>query len=146
MDARIAVSRTDRGSECQDSTYALSIFRRRPHRGGHTRRMASSDDDETRAEIGRLKSLPLDQLAGEVRAVMAAVPTDADRGRLSPHDIAAKMAPGFARLSQDEIWELEELVGEGVQVLSQQGLAQCAVVGTDRRLQWVLTRLGRGTT
>jgi hypothetical protein len=108
--------------------------------------MGSSSDDETRTEIRRLEALSTDQLSTEVRAVMATAMTNADRGRLSTHDIAIKMAPGAARLSQDEIWELDELVGEGVQLLARDGLAQCTVVGTDRRLQWVLTRLGRSRT
>jgi hypothetical protein len=55
-------------------------------------------------------------------------------------------SPGVQRLAQDEIWACEELVGEGVQALEHQGLVQCAVVGTDRRVQWVLTRLGRSAT
>jgi hypothetical protein len=30
--------------------------------------------------------------------------------------MAGRIVPGFIRLSQDEIWELEELIGEGVQL------------------------------
>jgi hypothetical protein len=34
-------------------------------------------------------------------------------------------------------------MGEGVQLLEHARVAECAVVGTDRRPQWVLTRRGR---
>jgi nuclear transport factor 2 (NTF2) superfamily protein len=53
------------------------------------------------------------------------------------------MVPDYLRQSQDQVWELQELIGEGVQRLEHACLAQCTVVGTDRRLQWVLTRRGR---
>jgi hypothetical protein len=112
--------------------------------GGGDKHDPSQDPDAVaRTEIARLKSLPLERLASEVVAVGFPPTNTVDRGRVSVHDIALKMVSGVSRLSQDEIWELDELVGEGVQALEHDGLAQCTVVGTDRRLQWVLTRSGR---
>jgi hypothetical protein len=108
--------------------------KRDDHRGG---------DSEAQTGIERLNALSLELLAADVMAV-GFTPTDtSDSGRVSVHDIALKLVPGVSRLSQEEIWSLDELVGEGVQFLEHAGLAQCTVVGTDRRLQWVLTRRGR---
>jgi hypothetical protein len=107
--------------------------------------MSAYNDDESRAQIERLSALPLGQLAAEIIAMMLTVVGNGDRGRVSVHDIALKAVPGIARLPQEEIWGLDELLGEGIQALEQEGLAQCTVVGTDRRLQWVLTRRGRAT-
>jgi hypothetical protein len=106
---------------------------------------SENGDDGTQAEIARLGALPLEQLAAQINAAMFALVGNGDRGRVSVHDLALAMVPGTGRLPQDEIWSLEELVGEGIQTLEHDGLAQCTVVGTDRRLQWVLTRRGRST-
>jgi hypothetical protein len=106
----------------------------------------NSGDEVARAEIDRLKALTLEQLASQVIAAMSIPIDNGSRGRLSVHDLAVKMVPGVARLPQDEIWGLDELVGEGVQLLEHEGLAQCTLAGLDRRLQWVLTRRGRSAT
>lgn len=103
----------------------------------------AGSSSDPRIEIDRLGSLPLDQLAAELIARGFKLEDSDGRGRASVHDMAERMVPGFKRQSQDQIWELEELIGEGVQVLEHAGLAQCTVVGVDRRLQWVLTRRGR---
>lgn len=106
-------------------------------------------DDETaagggaEAEIARIRSLSPSQIAAEVIARGFDLGDTVDRGRASVHDMAARMVPDFIRQSQDEIWELEELIGEGVQLLALAALVQCTIVGADRRLQWVLTRRGR---
>jgi hypothetical protein len=117
-------------------------------RNWHTRFMfgkSENSDDGTQAEIARLSGLPLEQLASQIKAAMSVLIDNGDRGRVSVHDLALTMVPGVVRLPQDEIWSLDELVGEGIQMLEHDGLAQCTVVGTDRRLQWVLTRRGRST-
>jgi hypothetical protein len=115
-----------------------------PRFGGSDKRDDHQDGgNDAQQEIGRLKLLPLEQLAAELIGA-AFPPVDAsERGRVSVHDMALKLVPGSLRLPQEAVWELDELVGEGVQYLEHAGLAQCTVVGTDRRLQWVLTRLGR---
>ena len=95
------------------------------------------------SEIARLGSLAPEGLAAEVVAHGFTLDDASDRGRASVHDMAQRMVPGILRESQDQIWALEELVGEGVQLLEHACLAQCTVVGADRRLQWVLTRRGR---
>ena len=100
-------------------------------------------DAATRAEIEHLHSLPLDQLAAEVIARGFTHDESPDGGRISVHAMAQGMVPDMLWLPQKEIWGLEGLVGEGVQLLEHAGLAQTIVVETDRRLQWVLTRRGR---
>jgi hypothetical protein len=110
---------------------------------GSSGNSGNSDDEAARAEIARLMALTLEQLASQVIVAMSIPIDNGSRGRVSVHDLALKMVPGVARLPQDEIWGLDELVGEGVQILEHEGLAQCTVTGIDRRLQWVLTRSGR---
>jgi hypothetical protein len=87
--------------------------------------------------------LSLEQLAEEVISRGFSHDETADGGRTSVHDLAQNMVPDFLRGSQEQIWEVEGLIGEGVQLLAQGRLVQCTVVGADRRLQWVLTRRGR---
>lgn len=101
-----------------------------------------SGSGDTQGEIARLRSLPLEQLASEVIARGFPPADTPDRGRASVHDMAQLMVPDILRTPQDTIWEVEELIGEGVQLLQRAGLAQCNIVGADRRLQWVLTRRG----
>jgi hypothetical protein len=93
--------------------------------------------------MDRLRGLPLGQLAADVIARGFDRDNRSDRGRASVHDMAQRMVPGYVRQSQDLVWELQELIGEGVQVLEHARLVQCTIVGTDRRIQWVLTRRGR---
>jgi hypothetical protein len=95
------------------------------------------------AELDRLRALPLGELAAEVIARGFDPDDKTDRGRTSVHEMALRMVPDYLFQSQDQIWELQELVGEGVQLLEHARLVQCTVVGTDRRIQWVLTRRGR---
>jgi hypothetical protein len=105
-----------------------------------------SATDDTQATIERLNALSLEELAAQVKSVMLAATGNADRGRLSVHDIALTMVPNSVRLEQDAIWALDELIGEGIQQLEHTGQVQCTVVATDRRLEWVLTRLGRNNS
>ena len=107
------------------------------------KRDSQGEDAAARAEIERLRSLPLDQLAADVIARGFTHDESSDGGRISVRAMAQRMVPGALRLPQKEIWGLDGLVGEGVQVLEHAGLAQCIVVAEDRRLQWVLTRRGQ---
>jgi hypothetical protein len=66
-----------------------------------------------------------------------------DCGRTSVLDMAQRMVPHLLRQPHDQISEVQELIGEGAQLLEHARLAQCTVVGNDRTLQWVLTRRGR---
>jgi hypothetical protein len=102
------------------------------------------DESGVEAEVSRLRSLPLDQLAAEVLTRGFTVGDAGDHGRISVLDLAKLLVPGFLRLPQEEVWEVEELIGEGVQLLEHARLVQCTVAGIDRHLQWVLTRSGRG--
>jgi len=99
--------------------------------------------DGVRSEVDRLRGLSLEQLAAEVFARGFDLDNNAHHGRTSVHDMALRMVPHYLLQSQDQIWELEELIGEGVQLLEHARLAQCTVVAEDRRIQWVLTRRGR---
>jgi hypothetical protein len=99
--------------------------------------------DGVRSETDRLSALPLGQLAAEVIARGFDLEDKGDHGRTSVHEMALRMVPDYLFQSQDQIWELQELIGEGVQLLEHARLVQCTVVGTDRRIQWVLTRRGR---
>ena len=101
------------------------------------------EDAVARAEIERLRSLPLEQLAVEVIGRGFTHDESPDGGRISVRAMAHRMVPGALRLPQKEIWGLDGLVGEGVQLLEHASLAQTIVVATDRTLQWVLTRRGR---
>jgi hypothetical protein len=53
------------------------------------------------------------------------------------------MVPGAARLEQGAYQGLNELIGEGVQVLEHAGLVQPTVWGGTRGLYFVATRLGK---
>jgi hypothetical protein len=110
---------------------------------GNKRDPDAGDEVDSGSEVARLRHLAPEELAAEVIAHGFALDDSSDRGRASVHDMAQRMVPGILRESQDQIWALEELIGEGVQLLEHARLAQCTVVGADRRLQWVLTRGGR---
>jgi hypothetical protein len=69
-------------------------------------------------EIDRLRSLSPELIAAEVIARGFELGATNDRGRASVHDMAQRMVPDFLRQPQDQIWELEELIGEGVQLLA----------------------------
>jgi hypothetical protein len=112
--------------------------------GGTNKRDADRGGESgTRSEVDRLGSLPLEQLAEEVIARGFKLDDTENRGRASVHDVAERMVPDYLRQSQEQVWDLQELIGEGVQLLEHAALAQCTIVGNDRRLQWVLTRRGR---
>jgi hypothetical protein len=98
---------------------------------------------EVQVEVERLNDLTLPQLASEVMVRGFGPDCPAEDGRPSTRMIVDAMLPGANRLEQGAYQGLNELIGEGMQVLEHAGLVQSTVWGGKGGLYFVATRLGK---
>ena len=108
----------------------------------------SKNDDQARAaaaqaEVDRLSSLPLPQLAAEVMTRGFGPDGPAEDGLPSVSMIVDTFVPGLAHLDDASHQRMEEVVGEGVQVLEHASLVRSTVWGGEGGLYYTATRLGR---
>ena len=94
-------------------------------------------------EVQRLGALALPELASEVMVRGFGPDCPADDGRPSVRMITDLLVPGGVRLEQGAYQGLNDLIGEGVQVLERAGLVQSTVWGGKGGLYFVATRLGK---
>jgi hypothetical protein len=94
-------------------------------------------------EVERLSALPLPELASEVMTRGFGPDCPADDGRPSVRMIADLLVPGGVRLEQGAYQGLNDLIGEGVQVLEHAGLVLSTVWGGKGGLYFVATRRGK---
>jgi hypothetical protein len=94
-------------------------------------------------EVERLSALALPVLASEVMVRGFGSECPADDGRPSVRMITDLLVPGGARLEQGAYQGLNELIGEGVQVLEHAGLVLPTIWGGKGGLYFVATRLGK---
>jgi hypothetical protein len=94
-------------------------------------------------EVERLSALALPALASEVMTRGFGPECPADDGRPSVRQITDLLVPGGVRLEQGAYQGLNDLIGEGVQVLEHAGLVQSTVWGAKGGLYFVATRLGK---
>ena len=94
-------------------------------------------------EVERLGALPLQELASEVMVRGFGPECPAGDGRPSVRMITDLMVPGGARLEQGAYQGLNELIGEGMQVLEHAGLVLSTIWGGKGGLYFVATRLGK---
>jgi hypothetical protein len=94
-------------------------------------------------EVERLSDLPLSELASEVMVRGFGPGCPADDGRPSVRMITDLLVPGGARLEQGAYQGLNELIGEGVQVLEHAGLVLPTIWGGKGGQYFVATRLGK---
>jgi hypothetical protein len=100
-------------------------------------------DTGIEGEVERLGALPLPELASEVMVRGFGPECPAHDGRPSVRMITDLLVPGGARLEQGAYQGLNELVGEGMQVLEHAGLVLSTVWGGNGGLYFVATRLGK---
>lgn len=94
-------------------------------------------------EVARLGALPLPELASEVMVRGFGPECPADDGRPSVRMITDLLVPGGARLDLGAFQGLNELIGEGMQVLEHASLVQSTVWGSKGGLYFVATRRGK---
>ena len=96
------------------------------------------------AEVDRLSSLPLPQLAAEVMTRGFVPDGPAEDGLSSVSMIVDAFVPGLAHLDDASHQRMEEVVGEGVQVLEHASLVRSTAWGGEGGgLYYTATRLGR---
>jgi hypothetical protein len=100
-------------------------------------------DTGVEGEVQRLNALALPALASEVMVRGFGPECPADDGRPSVRMITDLLVPGGARLEQGAYQGLNELIGEGMQVLEHAGLVLPTVWGGKGGLYFVATRLGK---
>jgi hypothetical protein len=98
---------------------------------------------EVEVEVGRLNALALPELASEVMVRGFGSECPADDGRPSVRMITDLLVPGGVRLEQGAYQGLNELIGEGMQVLEHAGLVLPTAWGDKGGLYFVATRLGK---
>jgi hypothetical protein len=94
-------------------------------------------------EVARLGALALPELASEVMTRGFGPDCPADDGRPSVRMITDLLVPGAARLEQSAYQGLNEMIGEGMQVLEHSGLVLSTVWGGKGGLYFVATRRGK---
>jgi len=95
------------------------------------------------AEVERLGALALPELASEVMTRGFGPECPADDGRPSVRMITDLLVPGGARLEMGAYQGLNELIGEGMQVLEHAGLVLPTIWGGKGGLYFVATRVGK---
>jgi hypothetical protein len=102
-----------------------------------------ADSAAVQAEVDRLSSLPLPQLAAEVMTKGFGPDGPADDGLPSIRMIVDAFVPDLGRLDDDAHQRMNEVVSEGVQVLEHASLVRATVWGGEGGLYYTATRLGR---